>query len=181
MTADEIRHGIEELARDGDGADRRWALKQLKADTADEVVLERPATEKEIIQRLGRLMRGAGMVNTKAAYAIAFSHDRRITVSKGTTVPSDLDVNEETLPKTLKMFYRLYPDRKKHGFPVGFPVGKGPVAIMKWCQQEALEIEKEKLKARTAAVAADITNTLDLPTDGADGKEAALAEPLHTD
>lgn len=172
LSAEEIETLIHDMAKFGDGPDQRWALSKLREEAEAQAVVVAPLTDNDVVQRLARLMRGAGVANSRAAYVIAHGNYKpqgplRDRFKESVDVPPGIDLKK--LPATLKAFYRRYPQFKGGGgFPQGYPVGEGPVKQMKWLQQRSLEVEKEMFAAKAADVVRDIDNIRDLPTDGND-------------
>lgn len=180
MSAEEIREGIEQLARDGEGADKRWALKQLSAATTEESALAKPLTDYEVTHRLARIMRGAGDRLTRAAYVIAHGgYDKRRSKNKmpSPVEPDGLSIDRNKLPKTLQQFNRKYPHLKQAGFPEGYPVGKDPGTQVVWIENRAYEVEMQILRAKAADALKDIGDLSALPTDGVDGEKSDNPSP----
>ena len=169
LSPDEITAEINDLARHGDGADKRWALKILSTQAEAEVILPAPLDDVDIKRRLARLMRGGGMALTKAAYVEAFQN-APIAQIKASAPLDDLAIDIDMLPKTLRAYYKRYPWKKKAGMPVGYPQGD-VLKQMKWAQQASLEEERILLQAKAAPIVADMTNIGGVdPTDGNDAE-----------
>lgn len=176
MTAEQIRVGIEDLAQNGEGADRRWALKTLKAESGGDAELPPPLNDDEIITRMARMMRGCGKPLARRAYIRAFPRTESVEKTVALTSAEDLGLNIDKLPRTLKQLYRLYPEIKGPGFPKGYPVGKGPLAQQDWCRKTAIQIEVQKREAKTAASLIELEDR-DVGTDSAAGHHQAPAGP----
>lgn len=167
LTADQIEAEINDLALHGEGSDKRWALNKLSNKAEAEVILPPPLDEADIKRRLSRMMRGAGLALTKAAYIEAFQYAPIERLQQAVKVEHLSVVDQEMLPKTLRAFYKRYPHRKKAGMPVGYPQGD-VIKQMQWCQKESLAEERATQQAKAATIVADITHVSDLPTDGDD-------------
>lgn len=117
LTADEITGLIHELARDGDGADRRWALRQLSVGDAS-ITLPAPKTDEEVLDRLARLNRGVGCEMAKKGFMRAFPASTPPGWSLGKKA------GHSVVPTTLKELYLMCPDAPKDPFlnaPPGYP------------------------------------------------------------
>ena len=172
LTADEIEAEINDLARHGEGSDKRWALNKLSNKAEAEVILPPPLDDADVKKRLARLMRGANMALTKASYVDAFQNAPIEKVREPVVLDDVTVIDVETLPNTLKRYYNKYPWKKKAGMPPGYPQGhKNILKQQQWCQQASLEEERILLKAKAAPIVADMTNIGGVdPTDGNDAE-----------
>lgn len=160
ITAEWLERQIRDLAQSGEGADRRWALKVLREETQGETAFQKPLTDQEVVDRLARMMRGAGIGLTRAAYIKAYG-TYKATVEGTLPEMGNLDIDVEDLPKTLKQYYTRYPDFKRPGYPEGYPL-KDPVRQMLFIQKLSIEREKERRDMLGFKTLEHITHVSDL-------------------
>lgn len=72
MTIDEILEELSKIGREGEGADRFRALKALSGMSGAQIALPEPLSDDEIVDRLFRLLAGAGKTNADRAMKKAF-------------------------------------------------------------------------------------------------------------
>lgn len=77
MSAEEIQSKIEDLARSGEGADQRWALRHLSGQQTSSIVLPEPLTDEERIERFARIARSQGPEITRLGYVRAFPNAKK--------------------------------------------------------------------------------------------------------
>ena len=156
LTLDEIIELISDVARNGEGPDRFRALKHLTSLNSATAALPDPMPDVDLIDRLARLMKAVGTELTQKAYNRAFPNRGR---SLAQAVPKfrqqDLLVDRNTLPKSLKQLYKKFPEIKRHGFPPGFPAGRGLAMQQEWCQDRAMKILVDRERVRLEAAAAE--------------------------
>jgi hypothetical protein len=152
MTLDDIVAHVTEIAQDADaGADRFRALKMLSETEGSSIALPKVFNDQEMVDRLARLMKGAGIHCTQLAYARAFPSAKRSTALGGSRYPyanarPEL-IKEANKATSLKILIRNFPSLKTgRGIPKGYPSGHSVEAKMKWCQGQALKmlIEREQ-------------------------------------
>lgn len=145
MTFEEVMAAIEEVARDGEGADKFRALKMLRDDRGTEAItLPPPLNEQEMIPRLARLMKPCGVHLCQLAFRKAFPRknldiDAPIEIEEGDVEPEARARAMSVL--SLKHLYKLYPELKRSGVPAGYPKGKSIAAQREWCRRAALKTE----------------------------------------
>ena len=150
MTADEIRQEIERLAREGEGADRRWALKKLSDQEGTNIVLPAPLTEAEMIKRVCRINRGAGLEMTRICFFKTFPHAKLdiVPLLSQEHVPEHIKAKVAKIT-SIKRLNRAFPEMKTAGCPRGYPRTGSAALKIKWCQDSAaaryLEREQEEL------------------------------------
>jgi hypothetical protein len=151
MTFDEAMGEISLIARDGEGADKFRALKMVMSQEAGSAAIPDPLNDAEIIERLSRLIRAVGPTAAMLAYRKAFPKSKRpINHVSPKLLETDVPpVDITKLPRNLRELYRMFPEIKKPGIPVGFPRGSGIAVQKEWCQKAArrmlLDREQKKL------------------------------------
>ena len=150
VTVDEALAALSAIARDESaGADRMRALHLLMKTSTGEVVLPDPMTRGERIDRAARILRGLGVKDGRMAYLKAFP--RRLSansLSKHPMSSEELRIDTANLPRTLKQFYKRYPEAKRPGFPKGYPVGKGMLEQQAFIKEASVKIEVDRARAR---------------------------------
>lgn len=144
---------ISEIADDRDNRDQFKALKMLAAAKSSGIVLPEPMSDGEMIERLVRLIKPAGMEVVQIAYRKAFPHAKRsVNESSPKLEVGDLSAEmKEMVAKvtSLKVFNKMFPEVKQPGTPKGYPSGRGIVAQRAWLQRAAAKIlldrEQEKV------------------------------------
>ena len=158
MTFDELIVEMEDVARNGDGADKFRALKTLMAQESGSVTLPEPMSDADIIDRLSRLIRAAGPTASQLAYRKAFPAGKR-PINHAAPKITERDVapiDKASLPINLRSLYRMFPEIKKPGVPKGFPINSGLAVQKEWCQKMALRmiLDQEQKKADMIATEA---------------------------
>lgn len=160
-TMDEIMSDVTEIADDKEaGADRFRALKMLAAQNVAAAVLPDPMENHELVERLARLMKAAGIDICQLAYQRAFP----AAVDTVATAPklglSDLPpeiIEQVQKVRSLKTYYKYFPEVKRHGFPPGYPAGRGHELQIEWLRRAAgkilLDREQAKMNANSATIA----------------------------
>lgn len=147
-TATEVQEWISELARDGDGADRRWALKMLSAQAAPTSNLPDPLDEQDIVNRLAALDLAAGKHLAQVAFARAFRFkNSAVEAMQPQLTVKDIEglYDPKKLPVSLKQLYRNFPEIKpRGGYPRGYPVAKGLAVQADWIKRKAIEIIRDR-------------------------------------
>lgn len=149
MSAQEITGEIERLAREGEGADKRWALRVLYGEAAPtRVTLPPPLTGPEIISRFERLMIPGYQEFVRIAYKNSYGKHR----SADDPVAH---VNTEQLPETVRQkalairsihaLHKAFPELKTAGRKVGYPILAGPLVRQQWCQQQAMRAYADQM------------------------------------
>lgn len=155
-----VEYELEQIAKGLSEADaaRVRTLIYLASRQQTGAVLPEPLNELEVTSRLVRLMRGAGSGVANRAFAKYF--DRKAVRTAERAIKDlraeDLGIDMDKLPRTLKSFYRKYPEIKGSGFPTGYPVGKGPMAQAEWCRKAAVQIEIQRAQTREKTALLDI-------------------------
>jgi len=169
LTLEEIRLGLSDLAENGEGAQRTQAYRMLMSMSGTEAVLPAPMTVSDIVARLVRINRGAGQKLCRIAYVRAFPRrTSQSTILKEALNDGDVEIagiDTTNLPRTLKKFYQRYPEIKRHGFPKGYPVGKGIPEQQAWIRKASVRIELDKVEARKAEAAMSLERARDGETE----------------
>ena len=175
LTIDEILDEVSALAQDPQaGADRFRALKMLATTESAAVVLPEPRADGEVVDRLARVMKGAGIALTQIAYKRAFPSTRYAADAGPKLRYADAtpEMRERAQAITsLKMLNRRYAEGKVRGTPKGYPARSSNAAKIEWCRTQALRMEVERVKhARSEAHAEirDADNELRATTEGQD-------------
>lgn len=148
LTPEEIIDQIHQLARHGEGADARWALKQLSVGDAA-ITLPKPQSEDDITRRAARVLKAIGVQSSQRAFRLA--HPRHTP----TAWTEARRVNKEYLPTTINQLYEHYPEaeKQKDGSPPGYP-------------HDGTLIAKRKFIARLAHSLEEARKANGVPTDG---------------
>lgn len=72
MSVDEIMDELSRLGRTGDGVEKFRAIKLLSSMSGTQATLPEPLSDDEIVDRLFRLLAGAGKTNADRAMKKAF-------------------------------------------------------------------------------------------------------------
>lgn len=139
LSPEDIKRAIEELATNGEGTDRRWALNKLQETEDREVRLPEPLNQFERMERLKRVMRGAGRRMCQGAWRGLWPTSK--AQINDPALPNELTLTGEELEiidkvNGLKTLYRHFPSIKKAGVPTGFPM-RGREVQKEWCQHQA--------------------------------------------
>jgi len=141
-TPQEIEALIAEMARNGEGADQRWALNILRREQEAETVIPPPLQDHEVIEYLIRVMRPSGPEPCMIAFRRCWPHKGMDGIKKRPVI-SDRDISPEQMLAvekitTLKQFYKAFPEIKpRGGVPKGYPSGRGLVEKRDWCRRAA--------------------------------------------
>lgn len=145
LSADQVILEISQLAEHGEGADKRWALAQMRAQ-ASQVGLPAPLDDEEGIVRLARLMQGYGRNISRKAFRVAFrdmSAGDKLFMTEAEPPP--------VLPKTLEEFYERFPLERPESYPVGYPKGfpyRGKrVDRDAWLERRSIQLIRAERKA----------------------------------
>jgi hypothetical protein len=158
FTLDEVLAIVSEIARDESDRDRFKALKMLTSLNSSVAAIPPPLSDDEVIERLSRLMKGAGAKLCRKAYRKTYPLSDRTPIF-------DKEELEDLGPfikqkvkglKTLKQYNRMFPEVVKGGVPTGYPSGAGPEAQMEWVQRAATKIFVERRRREVAADAAAV-------------------------
>jgi hypothetical protein len=158
FTLDEIIGVVSDIARDTESRDRLRALKLLTSLNSSVAAIPPPLSDEEVIERLSRLMKGAGAKLCRKAYRKTYPLSDRTPIF-------DKEELEDLGPfirqkvkglKTLKQYNRMFPEVVKGGVPTGYPSGAGPEAQMEWVQRAATKIFVERRRKEIAAEAAAV-------------------------
>lgn len=150
LTPEEIMDEIHQLARDGEGAEKRWALKQLSAGDAS-ITIGKPRTEEEIQERAARILKGIGLESSKKAFAKAH---RAATPPQWTQAKR---FNAKYLPVTCTQLYEMFPEAEKDefGYPPGYPHDKGALHKKRWIAEYAEKLNQARLSKTEGTDARD--------------------------
>lgn len=184
LTDEEVLEGISEIANDPEaGAQRLRALQILRSQNAATVFLPTIRADGEVIDRLARVMKGAGAELTQVAYQKAFPNAKQTSdYSKKTTYATATeDMKQQAAPYiTLKKLRKGFPELTGIGVPKGYPLGRSVAVKADWCRNQALMMlverhEKTRQESHEAMTAADteIRGT----TDGSASTSPGLQEP----
>lgn len=153
MTFEEARERISEFARNGEGPDQFRALKMVMGLEGSGTGLPDPLTDHDVLDRLARLIRAVGPTGSQIAYRRAFPNTKR-TIDASAPKITEADaapIDKTKLPKNLRELYRMFPEIKKPGIPVGFPIRSGLEAQKKWCNDAAVRMILDREQAKIAA------------------------------
>lgn len=150
---DEILADIDAISSDPEHRDQFKALKMLASTQSSAVVLPPPLGEKEIVERLMRVMRPSGPNLCQIAFSRSFPRDRLKTVEDSPKLTFE-NLSDESLAiigrvSGLKSLYREFPAIKRHGIPAGFPSGRGVEAQLVWCKNMAKKMLLERERNMT--------------------------------
>ena len=174
VTVDEALAALSTIARDESaGGDRIRALNLLMKMSSTETALPPPLGEGELIDRLIRILRGVGKRRSRIAYMRAFP--RRAQGPEDNLTVDEAGIDTSKLPRSLKLFYRRYPEVKRPGFPKGYPVAKGLFEQQEWIKRASIKLELDRIQAKQI----DALMELEAPTDGTDDKTTP-PEPAPT-
>jgi hypothetical protein len=135
---------LSDIASDPDsGADRLRAIKALLGAQSAGTTVPEPKSDEEITTMAILMMRWWGRDATQAYWHQAFRKAKREIhepVSLGENFMS-MEQRERLLKiHGLKSLYRVEPRLKQHGFPVGYPVGKGKVVQREFCRRLFIKV-----------------------------------------
>lgn len=118
-----------------------------------EAALTDPLSDFEVMERMIRLMRGAGVRITRMSYIKAFPNREPVENTIKVFGAEMVDVPREKWPKSLSQLYRMCPPLKRTGVPQGYPVGKSKFKQLEWVQKEFVRYMVERRQAdQTAAL-----------------------------
>lgn len=157
LTFDEARELISEIARTGEGPDQFRALKMVMGLEGSGIGLPDPLTDNEALDRLSRIIRAVGPTGAQIAYRRAFpSTQRSIDAKAPKLTQADMaPIDRTKLPKNLRELYRQFPEIKKPGIPVGFPLRSGLEAQKKWCNDAAIRMLMDREQAAISEIVAE--------------------------
>jgi hypothetical protein len=173
MTFDDIVHLLSDIAKDPEAKDRFQAMKFLANINASVAAIPPPLNDDEVIERLSRLMKGAGAKLCRKAYRKTYPLSDRTPIF-------DKEELEDLGPfirqkvkglKTLKQYNRMFPEVVKGGVPPGYPSGAGPEAQMEWVQRAATKIFVERRRKEVAADAAAVKSEEAVSQSGYEDEE----------
>jgi hypothetical protein len=172
LTMEQIDAAISEIARHGTGPDRLKALTLLRRTDAPRAnSIPEPISSTEIVERLARLLKPAGLDLVRQAVARAFPGLRR-------PIEEPIPVGVEHLPqetldliankiRTVENLYKYCPELKRSGQPPGYPQKSGPLARQAFVQALAKRYFADRLNMNLGPVAATVGtgNSAPLPSD----------------
>jgi hypothetical protein len=164
MSMDQLLDMANQIAQDPEsGPDRFRAIKMLTQVQTATVMLNEPMNDGEVVERLARVLKGAGPAMSQIAYGKAFPNHKHAIASNITVAYADAtpeQVKDSKRTTSLKLLYTHFPEAKRHGVPKGFPSGRSLVVKSEWCQNQALKLiiereTRERQGAHEAMKAAD--------------------------
>jgi hypothetical protein len=179
MSMEDILKEIEDIAKEGEGADKFRALKMLANLTTSASILPEPLEEPEIIARLVRIMRPAGMGICQIAYNKAFAYGKGLFAQLPAKA-KDHDLTDEELgkvPRTLKQLYRRFPEIKGPGFPQGYPVGRSIEMKRAWLREQTIKLLTDRKTKERRAEHAVLKAAHEAITDDAPDQGPILGQP----
>jgi hypothetical protein len=170
FTLDEIIGVVSDIARDTESRDRLRALKLLTSLNSSVAAIPPPLNDDEVVERLSRLMKGAGPKLCRKAYRKTYPLSDRTPIF-------DKEELEDLGPfikqkikglKTLRQYNKMFPEVAKGGVPTGYPSGAGPEEQMLWLQRAATKIFIERRRKEVADEAAAVKSDENLTDVGYD-------------
>jgi len=144
LSPDQITDMLHEMARSGEPAERRFAIKLIKPAEA-QTGLPEPLDAADCVMRLARVMRGIGEKASREAMSAAF---------KSKVVDMDLDERPNIdrqvsvkVPTNLSDLYRMFPEAPKDlktGAPPGYPKVGPMLKKRRWVYDYAVELLKRR-------------------------------------
>lgn len=178
LSLTEIMEGLSDLARNGEGAQKAAAYRMLLGANSTAATLPPPLSAQEIDTRLIRIMKMVGIHRVQASYRKAFPHattrHRPLQIN-----PADLELPADyKYPKTVRELYKMFPEYKRHGFPPGFPVGKGVLIQREWLKDMAIKILTMKMQKEEDEASRELRATDDAARGGViqDAKDAPVTD-----
>jgi hypothetical protein len=155
---DEISAALSEMSRDEGCKDRLKAMKMLMSFSASVASIPPPLNDDEVIERLSRLMKGAGPKLCRKAYRKTYPLSDRTPMFDQEELTDLGPFIKQKIKglKTLKQYNAMFPEVAKGGCPPGYPAGGGPEAQMEWVQRAATKIFVERRRKEVAAEAAAV-------------------------
>ena len=159
ISIDEVDAIIDDIAKNGDGAQQMRALQLVRAREQSSLALPDPFTDNEVIDRLSRLIRATGPTAAMLAYRRAFPRAQRpLNHSSPKITEQDIGgIDKAALPKTLRALYRMFPEVKRPGIHKGYPVHGGMAVQSAWVVKQATRmiLDREQHKHDVIAVEAE--------------------------
>ena len=157
ISFEEAMELMSDIARNGEGADKFRALKLVMSQETSGSVLPDPLNDSEVIDRLARLMKATGPTASQMAYRRAFPHSSRpVTHAAPKVKASDIPpIDKDKLPKNLRELYRMFPEIKKPGIPMGYPAGSGLAVKKEWCNKQAIKMLIDREQSRVDMIAVE--------------------------
>lgn len=145
-TFDDLMAGISDMAENGTGAQKAAAYRMLMSahGGTTQPIMGEPLLEKDLMERLSRLMKASGKTVCQVAFGRAFPLAKGHLDDVPTYEIDHIDYKNVKLPMTLKQLYRQFPEVKRPGFPPGYPQSRGLAMKTAWCQQKAKEIIRDR-------------------------------------
>ena len=173
FTLDEIIAVVSDIARDPESRDRLRALKLLTSLNSSVAAIPAPLTDDEVIERLMRLMKGAGAKLCRKAYRKAYPLTDRTPMFDQEELQDLGPFIKQKIKdlKTLKQYNRMFPEVAKGGLPPGYPQGAGPEAQMEWVQRAATKIFVERRRKEVAAEQAAVKSEEAISRSGYEDEE----------
>ena len=142
MTVDQIMEEINAIAGDPDNRDQFKALKMLAAEKSSAVVLPDPLSDREVIDRMVRIVKPFGKEIWNIVGREAFE-GRRSTADMYDKIKTRSEhLTLEQLEKigrirNVRDLYRQIPELKRDGVPKGYPKSKGEIVQQAWLRERA--------------------------------------------
>jgi hypothetical protein len=168
FTMDEIIAAVSDIARDTESKDRLRAMKLLMSFNTSTAAIPPPLTDDDVVERLSRLMKGAGAKLCRKAYRKTYPLTDRTPMFDQEELADLGPFIKQKIKnlKTLKQYNRMFPETAKGGVPPGYPSGAGPEAQMEWVQRAATKIFVERRRREIAAEAAAVKSEEALNVSG---------------
>lgn len=175
MTMDDIQKELETMAKDPEaGADKFRALKMLASMTTSASVIPEPYEEQEVLARLVRVMRPAGSGLCQIAYQKAFAKQGGSITATLPPKAKDHDLSDEELgrvPRTLRQFYRRFPELKGPGYPKGYPAGRGVELKLAWLREQTIKILTDRKNEERRRLHEELKESPPVMDDGTTGHQ----------
>jgi hypothetical protein len=155
LSMDDILAGLSDLAENGDGGQRVQAYRMLTSMNQTQASLPDPKPDIDMIARLSRLMKAAGHNLSQLAYkhAFPFSKGNAYDAPKITETQANLKLDYTKLPKTLRQYYKMFPEVKHRGTPKGWPGRRGPEVQVEWLRQKSVQILVDRAQKEAEEIA----------------------------
>ena len=189
LTLEQIMMGLSEMAQHGEGAQRAAAFRLLMGASGANVSLPEPLTDREVVERLARLMRAFGKDTTRKAFSLAFPALKTRPWKAPEVSEGDIDWSTFRFPVSIRHFYQKFPECKRPGRPKGFPIKGGLERKKAWLIEETKRIIMDRRQKEMESAAAqereeqggsdDLHRPADestAPGDGTEGGRRPVAE-----
>ena len=140
LSMDDIKLGLSDMARNGEGAQRAQAYRMLMNMESATVTLPTPMTLEEEYERGSRFFKALGKEKCQVVYRRSFPTAKPIDDSDGFSIDDMTPhVKAEAMRiTTLKKLNDLIPGiRPKGGVAKGYPTFQSPLKKVRFCQHQA--------------------------------------------